>query len=129
MKTIVSICLAFCLNGGLVFAESSKMTKIDLDVKTTNIVKADLGRDDLVYYMDTTACLCWISQSMGSSFAVSVFDCSKLAAHPKLEKYALECGGIKKEELKQAEPTTLPEAEDKAKDAAKTTKETKKTKK
>ena len=97
MKNIICICIVLCLNSGLAFADSSKMTKVDLDVKTTNIVKADLGRDDLVYYMDTTACLCWISQSMGSSFAVSVFDCSKLVSHPKLEKYAMECGGVKKE--------------------------------
>ena len=96
MRKIICICFTLCLINGLAFAESSKMTKVDLDVKTTNLVKADLGRDDLVYYVDTAACICWVSQSMGSSFAVSTFDCSKLTAHPKLEKYVAECGAKKR---------------------------------
>lgn len=123
MKNIICICFALSLISSVAFAESSKMTKVDLDVKTTNIVKADLGRDDLVYYMDLTACICWISQSMGSSFAVSTFDCSKLAAHPKLEKFVAECGpkkeipkepapvvkaeDVKKEDVKQPEAATM----------------------
>lgn len=110
MKNIICTCFALYLISGPVFAESSKMTKVDLDVKTTNIVKADLGRDDLVYYMDVTACICWVSQSMGSSFAVATFDCSKLAAHPKLEKYVAECMPPKQEVPKV--PTTEINAEE-----------------
>ena len=104
MKKIIFGCFMFCLLSSVAFAESSKITKVDLDVKTTHIIKADLGRDDLVYYMDLTACVCWVSQSMGSSFAVSTFDCSKLEKHPKLEKYVAECGASKKDEsLKKEE--------------------------
>jgi hypothetical protein len=98
MKNLICLCFVLSLLSSMAFAESSKLTKVDLDVKTTRIVKADLGRDDLFYYMDLTACVCWISQSMGSSFAVSTFDCSKLALHPRLEKYVAECGNVKKDE-------------------------------
>jgi hypothetical protein len=147
MKNIICICFALCLISGLAFAESSKMTKVDLDVKTTNIIKADLGRDDLVYYIDTNACICWVSQSMGSSFAVATFDCSKLAAHPKLEKYVAECGvkkeapkepapvvktgeEVKKEEVKQPDAAAVaPATDDTTKDATKPAKDKKKPKK
>jgi len=105
MKTIICACFALCLFSSFAFAESSKLTKVDLDVKTTHLVKAELGRDDLVYYIDLTACVCWVSQSMGSSFSVSTFDCSKLTAHPKLEKLMAECGPVKKEEVKETVPT------------------------
>jgi len=105
MKKLIFGCFMFCLLNSSVFAESSKITKVDLDVKTTHIIKADLGRDDLFYYMDVTACLCWVSQSMGSSFAVSTFDCSKLEKHPKFEKYITECGIVKKDEsVKKEDP-------------------------
>jgi hypothetical protein len=100
----------FCLSNSVVFAESSKMTKVDIDVKTTHIIKADLGRDDLFYYMDLTACICWVSQSMGSSFAVSTFDCAKLEKHPKLEKYIAECGAAKRDiSINKEEPAVKPD--------------------
>jgi len=113
-----------CVLSSLVFAESSKITKVDLDVKTTHIIKADIGRDDLVYYMDATACICWVSQSMGSSFAVSTFDCSKLVKHPKLEKYVADCNSPKKEETIKKDESPLkaeevkPESEAKQPEAA-----------
>jgi hypothetical protein len=50
---------------------------------------------------------------MGSSFAVSTFDCSKLAAHPKLEKYVEECGA-KKEAAKEPIPVAKAEEINKA---------------
>jgi hypothetical protein len=103
MKKLIFGCLMCCALSSLVFAESSKITKVDLDVKTTHLIKADLGRDDLFYYMDLTACVCWVSQSMGSSFSVSTFDCSKLEKHPRLEKYVAECGIVKKEESPKKE--------------------------
>ena len=105
MKKLIFGCFMFCFLSSLAFAESSKITKVDIDVKTTHIIKADLGRDDLFYYMDLTACICWVSQSMGSSFAVSTFDCSKLEKHPRLEKYLGECGALKKEESSKKEET------------------------
>ena len=101
MKKTFYVFLVFMMLSPVVFAESSKITKLDLDVKTTHIVKADIGRDDLYYYMDVTACICWVSQSMGSSFSVSTFDCSKLALHPKFAKFASECGMVKQEESKK----------------------------
>lgn len=72
-------------------AARSKMTKVDIDVDTTHVIKADIGRDDLYYYIDDTACICWVSQSMGSSFAVSTFDCTKLIKHPKLKPHVEDC--------------------------------------
>ena len=100
---VITACV-FSVN---MFAESSKLTKVDLDVKTTQIVKADLGRDDLYYYIDTNACICWLSRLIGGSPAVAVFDCSKLAAHPKLEQYVSKCVGvIKPVEIKKEETLT-----------------------
>ncbi len=114
MKKLIFVSFMFCLLNSVAFGESSKVTKVDLDVKTTHIIKADIGRDDLFYYMDLTACVCWVSQSMGSSFAVSTFDCAKLEKHPRLEKYVAECGVVKKEEpvkkeesVKKEEPTVI----------------------
>ena len=98
---VITACI-FSVN---MFAESSKLTKVDLDVKTTQIVKADLGRDDLYYYIDTNACVCWLSRLIGGSSAVAVVDCAKLAAHPKLEQYVSKCTGMTKQiEIKKEEP-------------------------
>lgn len=120
MKKLIFGCFMFCLLNSVVFAESSKITKVDLDVKTTHIIKADLGRDDLFYYMDLTACVCWVSQSMGSSFAVSTFDCAKLEKHPKLEKYIAECGVAKKDEsAKKEEPAVVKTEETKTEEVKK----------
>ena len=98
----ILLILTACVLSVNVLAESSKLTKVDLDVKTTQIVKADLGRDDLYYYIDTNACVCWLSRLIGGAPAVAVVDCAKLAAHPKLEQYVSKCVSkpieIKKEE-------------------------------
>lgn len=117
-----------CLLAGALYGESSKMTKVDLDVKTTSLIKADLGRDDLYYYMDATACICWVSQTMGSNFGISTFDCKKLAAHPKFEKYVEACPVPKVKDNPFSElppPVTLHENSDKDKDKDKVKDESK----
>jgi len=75
----------------------SKMTKVDLDVKGTELVRAELDVDDHYYYIDPTACICWVSRLIGGSNSTSTFDCSKLAAYPKLEQYIKKCSEQKKE--------------------------------
>ncbi|MCX6111868.1 MAG: hypothetical protein NTY22_01070, partial [Proteobacteria bacterium] len=96
---LVTACI-FSIN---VFAESSKLTKVDIDVKTTQIVKADLDIDDFYYYIDTNACVCWLSRLIGGAPAVATVDCTKLAAHSKLEQYVSKCitkpVEVKKEEI------------------------------
>jgi len=104
------------------YAESSKLLKVDLDVKTTKLIKADLDIDDLYYYMDTAACICWVSQNMGSSFSIATFPCEKLAAHSKLEGYVEECLNTKASSKAAA---TTPE-ENKSATEVKDTKEEKK---
>ncbi|MFH1223650.1 MAG: hypothetical protein V1647_04840 [Pseudomonadota bacterium] len=108
VKTVIAVCLLVAFSTAA-YADSAKLIKIDLDVKHTKIVRADLGIDDLYYYMDVNACVCWVSQNMGSSFSVSTFDCLKLAAHPKLEEYVGECSkpkGIIKSEEEATAPAT-----------------------
>ena len=101
--TCLLIVAAFMFSINLL-AESSKLTKVDLDVKTTQIVRAELDIDDFHYYIDTNACICWLSRLIGGSPAVAIVDCAKLAAHPKLEQYVSKClakpvAEVKKEKI------------------------------
>ncbi|MEI6092465.1 MAG: hypothetical protein WCQ47_02135 [bacterium] len=96
----------FCFS---VSAESSKLTKVDLDVKTTHIVRADLGIDDMYYYIDTNACICWLSRVIGGSLALTTVDCNKLAVHPKLETHLAKCLGKVVEEVKKDETASKEE--------------------
>lgn len=89
MKTLILfLCVTFSLTA---YASGSKMVKVDLDDRGTQIVKAELDLDDTYYYIDTTACVCWLAKIIGGSSAVSVFDCKNLAAYPKLEQYLSNC--------------------------------------
>lgn len=104
-----------------VFADNSKLTKVDIDVKTTHIVRADLDIDDLYYYVDTTACICWLSRVIGGSPALTTVDCNKLGAHPKLETHLAKCLGKTVEDANKEEVVVKEEAknEDVKKEEAK----------
>ena len=71
------------------FAESSKLEKVDLDVNSTVIVRADLDQDDLYYYVDKTACICWVARNDKQFSYGTTVPCKNLKAHEKL-KAALE---------------------------------------
>jgi hypothetical protein len=101
MRYLTFTVLFFLLSTGL-FA-GSKMTKVDLDVKGTEIVRVELDVDDHYYYIDPTACICWVSRIIGSSNSSSTFDCSKLFAYQKLEAHLKKCKEVK-EEAKVTEP-------------------------
>jgi len=89
MKNLI---LCFCLLFSVaVYAGGSKMINVDLDDKGTQIVKAELDLDDLYYYIDTNACICWVAKILGGSNTISVFDCKNLSAYPKLEQYLSKC--------------------------------------
>ncbi|MEI6080587.1 MAG: hypothetical protein WCQ53_08140 [bacterium] len=88
------------------FADNSKMTKVDIDVKSTHIVKADLDQDDFFYYIDVNACICWISRLIGGAPAIATFDCAKLAAHPRLEQYVSKCT-VRQSEVKKEETSAV----------------------
>ncbi len=87
-KIILLSCLFLSV---AVYAGGSKMVNVDLDDKGTQIVKAELDIDDLYYYIDTNACVCWVAKILGGASAVSVFDCKNLSAYPKLEQYLSKC--------------------------------------
>jgi len=79
----------------------SKRTDVDLDVKTTEIIRAELDIDDHYYYIDPTACICWVSRIIGSSNSTATFDCSKLLAYKKLEAHLKNCKPIKEEVVQE----------------------------
>lgn len=91
MRTVFGkLLLATLLSAGLMLssaqAESSKLSKVDLDVATTSLVRAEIGQLGWYYWMDSTACICWVGGKNASDnyASASVFDCKKLKAHPKM---------------------------------------------
>lgn len=91
MRTVFGkILLAALMTTGLVFssahAESSKFHKVDLDVANTVMIRAEIGQMGWYYWMDSTACLCWIGgKNASDNYATAAtFDCKKLKAHPKM---------------------------------------------
>ena len=74
-----------------VYAGGSKLIEVDLDEKGTQIVKAELDVDDIYYYIDTTACVCWVSRIIGGSDTIATVDCKKLNAYSKLQQYVAMC--------------------------------------
>lgn len=101
MRYLIFTALFFILSTGL-FAGSKRIV-VDLDVKTTEIVRVELDVDDHYYYIDPTACICWVSRLIGGSNSTSTFDCSKLFAYQKLESHLKKCKETK-EEVKAVEP-------------------------
>ena len=95
IKKYIISALAFVLTISVSnsFAESSHYQKIDLDVVTTQIVRAELGQMGWFYWMDATACICWIGGKNGSEpfSTASIFDCAKLKYHPKMSELISNC--------------------------------------
>ncbi len=87
-------------------ADSSKIQKIDLDISSTVLTRAELGQFGWYYWIDETACICWIGGKTGSDnfSTASIVDCKKLKGHVKLQEH-LSClsedSGTKTEEPKK----------------------------
>lgn len=73
-----------------VFA-GSQLTKVDLDIESTEIVKADTDILGWYYYIDKAACICWVGGKSSIEAGPSVFDCSKLKAHAPLREHLKAC--------------------------------------
>ena len=95
MIKIGFIAFVLTLVSAAAFAESSNYQKVDLDVATTKIVRAELGQQGWFYWMDSTACICWIGGKNGTEpySTASIFDCMKLKNHPKMSELVASCGG------------------------------------
>lgn len=83
--------LVFCVVSTSVYAGNSKMVKVDLDVDTTVLVKADLDQDDLYYYIDTAACNCFLRIVDKNYSGIASVDCAGLAKHKLLEPHVANC--------------------------------------
>lgn len=84
--------LALGLGSASALAESSKLLKIDLDVSSTVMVRAELGQGDWYYWIDSSACVCWVGRKDASAGGMtSTFDCKKLKAHAKLNEHVAKC--------------------------------------
>jgi hypothetical protein len=87
MKYLMVIALLFTTQS---FAEDSTMKSVDLDVNTTYLIKADLDLNGYYYYIDKTACICWLGSSSGSNPMIRV-PCKKLNEHALLTPYVVHC--------------------------------------
>ncbi len=83
----VAIFLFFSVS---VFAEDSTMKSISLDHDTTYLIKADIDLNGYYYYIDKTACICWLGSSSGSNPMINV-SCVKLKEHGALTPYVVHC--------------------------------------
>ncbi len=70
----------------------------EIVVKPANvqITKVDLGFDNLFYYVDRQACVCWVRHSQvfttySLGFGVAVVDCKKLAVYTELKDALKRC--------------------------------------
>ena len=88
MKIILlTFCLFFSFN---LFAEDSTMDSISLDHNSTYLIQADLDLNGYYYYIDKTACICWLGSSSGSNPMINV-SCEKLIEHAALTPYVAHC--------------------------------------
>ncbi len=90
---VVAFVLAMIFSTHLANAENSQLVKVDLDLDSTVIVKADLDQLGWYYYIDKTACVCWVAAKSTIEAGPSTFDCAKLKAHPALADHVAQCGG------------------------------------
>lgn len=117
--------LLLALISAVSYAGGSKIVKIDLDDNGTQLVKADLDLDDIYYYMDTTACVCWVTKVLGGSSDLSVFDCKNLSAYSKFEPYVSKCFPTPKVETAPVTPTEETKVEEVKKEEPKKDKKSK----
>ncbi|MGE4234397.1 MAG: hypothetical protein AB7F43_13805 [Bacteriovoracia bacterium] len=76
---------------GVARADSSKLIKVDLDIGSTVLVRADLGYGDWYYWADTTACVCWVSGKNSDIPGSAAADCEKIAKHPRMKEVLKRC--------------------------------------
>lgn len=72
------------------FAEDSTMKEVDLDKDTMYIIQADTDLNGYYYYIDKTACICWLGSSSGKNPMIAV-SCKKLGEHETLTPYVVHC--------------------------------------
>lgn len=88
---MIAITLTLMLLPISTWAGNSKLTEVDLDEDTTQILKIDLDQEDLYYYADKTACVCWVANlDKQKTYAASI-PCKNLKAHPKLKEHLEKC--------------------------------------
>lgn len=73
------------------WAENSKLVEVDLDVNSTEIIKADLDQEELSYYVDKNACVCWVANNDKQKSYAAALPCKALKAHEKLKPYLEKC--------------------------------------
>lgn len=73
-----------------VFGEDSTMDSISMDDDSTYLIQADIDLNGWYYYIDKTACICWLGSSSGSDPMINV-SCEKLIEHATLTPYVAHC--------------------------------------
>lgn len=90
MKTLV-LTLSLMLLPVHTWAGDSDLVEVDLDEDTTKIVKADLDLEELYYYVDTTACVCWVANLDKNKTYAAHIPCKGLKNHEKLKAHLEKC--------------------------------------
>jgi hypothetical protein len=88
MKIILFILSAFFILN--ILGEDSTLESISLDDNSTYIIQADIDLNGWYYYIDKTACICWLGSSSGSNPMINV-SCVKLIEHAALTPYVAHC--------------------------------------
>ena len=94
-----AIVIALCLFSLSTFGDRSKVIEVNLDEKTTVFVEADTNVRNIKYYIDKTACICFLGGQSASSGNNTV-SCKRLARHPKLKVHLNHC--LKLHEIKSS---------------------------
>jgi hypothetical protein len=82
-KILISFSLFFCAHS---FAGTVGI-QMDLDTEETKFVIADMVKN-VIYLIDKTACICGLNWGLNN---ISVVDCKKLKAYPKLAPHVEQC--------------------------------------
>ncbi len=88
---LLSVAAILLIGTTAVNAGDSKMEEVDLDEDSTVLIKADLEQDDLYYYIDKTACNCYLRVADKHYSGITQVDCWNLRKHKKLEKHVTAC--------------------------------------
>ena len=93
MSLFKKILFFFLLSyAGSASADSSKEIEVDLDTGSTVIVKAPTDASHWTYFVDKTACICWVANTYGNNAAPpATVPCEKLKAHAKLKPHLSSC--------------------------------------
>lgn len=106
MRTVLTSLLVFfslfLIGTSIVEAGNSQLKDVDLDEDSTVLIKADLDQDDLYYYVDKTACNCFLRVADKHFSGLAPVDCWNLRKHEKLKEHVQAC----KPEAPKVELTT-----------------------